>query len=67
MTPPPPEQAALLVVCPAAEPVVGEHRERLPFTQVIDHLELWSGPPPEVAGERRWRHVRDFRLGPAAV
>lgn len=37
---------------------------RLPFQQIVDHVELWSGPPLASAPEATWRHVRDYPLGP---
>jgi hypothetical protein len=43
----------------AAEDAV---RARLPFTQPVTEVELWSGPPP-VSGRGRWRLVRAYPLG----
>lgn len=40
--------------------------DRLPFTQVVDHVEFWSGPPLATAPAGSWRHVRDYPLGAAA-
>lgn len=40
-----------------------EVRERLPFVQTVDHIELWAGPAFEGAGIGEWRWVRDYRLG----
>lgn len=36
---------------------------RLPFTQPIDHMELWAGPAVEGRTQPApWRHVRDYQL-----
>ncbi len=43
----------------AAEEVV---RARLPFTQPVSRVELWTGPPP-VSGRGTWRLVRGYPLG----
>lgn len=48
-----------LDVLRAAERAV---RERLPFVQTVDHVELWSGPPLRMAQANGWRHVRDYLL-----
>lgn len=44
----------------AAERVV---TDRLPFRQVVDHVELWSGPALATAPPGRWRRLRDYPLG----
>lgn len=43
----------------AAEEVV---RARLPFTQPVSRVELWTGPSP-VSGGSTWRLVRAYPLG----
>ncbi|HYO20015.1 MAG TPA: 2'-5' RNA ligase family protein [Dermatophilaceae bacterium] len=48
-------------VLQAAERVV---LDRLPFRQLVDHVELWSGPPLPMAPEGSWRHARDYALCP---
>ena len=37
-------------------------RARLPFTQAVAQVELWSGPRP-ASGRGRWRLVRAYPLG----
>lgn len=37
-------------------------RKHLPFTQQIDHVELWSGPALETAPPASWRQVRTYPL-----
>jgi 2'-5' RNA ligase len=36
--------------------------DRLPFRQVVDHVELWSGPELATAPTGSWRHQRDYLL-----
>jgi hypothetical protein len=40
----------------------GAVRARLPFTQAVTEVELWTGPPP-ASGRGRWRLVRAYPLG----
>lgn len=40
--------------------------DRLPFSQVVDHVELWSGPALATAPNGSWHRVRDYRLAPPA-
>ncbi len=53
----------------ARELKAAEHSvsQRLPFTQQVDHLELWAGPAVEGRTQPApWRHIRDYQLdGPA--
>lgn len=37
-------------------------RDRLPFRQWVDHVELWSGPALATAPAGSWRHQRDYFL-----
>lgn len=44
----------------AAERVV---QDRLPISQVVNHVELWSGPALATAPDGSWRRLRTYRLG----
>ena len=44
----------------AAERVV---KDRLPISQVVNHVELWSGAALATAPDGSWRRVRTYRLG----
>ena len=35
---------------------------RLPFTQTVDHIELWSGPTLATAPKGSWRRLSDYPL-----